>query len=500
MKKTTPNGQLSIDHLEEIFNWVSSVYDLDRLLELIITTATQRMNAKASSLLLVDPKTDKLYFKVATGEKKEDIKTYALDMGQGIAGYVAEKGTPLLIPDVHQDKRWHRKISESIGFETRSIACVPMKLGGRIIGVVELIDKRDGDVFRESDLKILMVFADLAAMAIGKAKQIARVERENRDLREERDDRYQIVGESPALLRAIADAHKVANSDATTLITGESGTGKELIARLIHNAGGRRNSPMIVLNCAALPEALLEDELFGHEKGAYTGASEKKPGKFEIADNGTLFLDEIGEMSPAMQAKLLRVLQEGIFYRVGGNTPISADVRILAATNRDIDQAVADGQFREDLFYRLNVVQIRVPPLRDRITDIPILARFFLKYFRQQKGLPALAFSEQTMKNMLAYRWPGNIRELRNAIERAVVMGNEKIIGPEDLPMFASKTSAYGIGIGMTLEDATHAFKKNFIRQNLENTGGNRSRAARILNIQRTYLSRLIRRYGLQDS
>lgn len=318
MNKELLNSDISIDRFKEISTWVSSVNNLDQLLELIVETATRMMNAKASSLLLVDHKTKKLYFKVATGKKKDDIKNFEIEMGQGIAGYVAEKGEPLLVPDVNKDSRWYKEIGESIGFKTRSIACVPMKVKGETIGVVEIIDKIDGSRICEGDVKILAVFAELAALAIGNARKIELVTREVSDLKEQLAVKYQMVGDSRALRQVISDAHKIANSTISTLILGESGTGKELLARLIHCAGPRKDKPMILLNCAALPETLLEDELFGHEKGAYTGAMRQKIGKFELADSGTIFLDEIGEMSPAMQAKLLHVLQEGLILSSWG--------------------------------------------------------------------------------------------------------------------------------------------------------------------------------------
>jgi transcriptional regulator with GAF, ATPase, and Fis domain len=252
------------------------------------------------------------------------------------------------------------------------------------------------------------------------------------------------VGESNALRKVISDAVKVANSKTSTLLLGESGTGKELLARLIHRFGTRRDMPMVVLNCAALPETLLEDELFGHEKGAYTGAAGQKIGKFELADEGTIFLDEIGEMSPGMQSKLLRILQEGVFYRVGGNESIPVDVRVISATNRNIVEEVEEGRFREDLFYRLNVVQIHMPTLRERKEDIPLLSEYFLDIFKSDKGIPTLKISKKAMNAMIQYDWPGNVREMKNAIERAVVMGNGSEILPEDLPQFCFQTGLSG--------------------------------------------------------
>lgn len=494
-----PTPDSPIDRLNEISTWVSSVLDLDQLLVLIIDTVTRMMQAKASSLLLLDRKTQKLYFKVATGEKKEEIRKYEVDLGQGIAGFVAEKGQPLLIPDVTKDPRWYKKISESIGFQTHSIACVPMKVDSEIIGVVEIIDKEDGSPIQTEDLRVLTVFAELASRAIGNARKIDLVKRENINLREELGDKYRIIGESKKLQKVISDAFKVANSRTSTLILGESGTGKELLARLIHRAGPRKDKPMIVLNCAALPESLLQAELFGHEKGSFTGAMSRKIGKFELADGGTLFLDEIGEMTPDMQAKLLRVLQEGLFYRVGGNISISVDVRIISATNKDISREIAEERFRQDLYYRLNVVQIHMPALRETKEDIPLLANYYLDIFKQERGLPHLTVSEKAMEDMLEYDWPGNVRELRNALERGVVMGNGQEILPRDLPIRDQKKAPLGMEVGLTLKEAVDNFKKEFITLNLKHTGGNRSEASKIMNVQRTYLSRLISKYRLKE-
>ncbi|MBW1919987.1 MAG: sigma 54-interacting transcriptional regulator [Deltaproteobacteria bacterium] len=499
METRLPGRDLTLDHLKEISQWVSSVLDLDHLLELIIETATRMMRAKASSLLLLDRKTRKLYFKVAIGERKEEVRKFEINLGQGIAGIVAEKGEPLLIPDVTKDPRWYKQISESIGFETRSIACVPMKMGEETIGVVEIIDKEDGSAIKNEDMNILTVFAELASLAISNARKIDQVQKENRELKEELWKKYQIVGESAALQQVLSDALKVANSKTSTLILGESGTGKELLARLIHNAGPRKDKPLIILNCAALPETLLEAELFGYEKGAFTGAIARRVGKFELADQGTLLLDEIGEMSQGMQAKLLGVLQEGVFYRVGGSSPISVDVRIISATNRDIEQEVAAGRFREDLFYRLNVVKLHLPPLRERKEDISLLANYFLNVFKEEKGYPQLSISKAAMEKITEYDWPGNVRELRNAIERAVVMGNGREVLPEDLPISTAKAGNAALQVGLTLKEAEERFKKEFITMNLKHTRGNRTKAAQVMGIQRTYLSRLVSKYGIQE-
>ncbi|MFH0729927.1 MAG: sigma 54-interacting transcriptional regulator [Pseudomonadota bacterium] len=490
--------EMSIDRLKEISSWISSSHDLDHLLHLVVDTATRAMDAKAGSLLLLDRKTGNLYFRVATGAKKETIKSFEVPLGQGIAGTVAQMGQPLLIPDVSKDPRWYKEISDAIGFETRSIACVPMRVGTTVIGVVQIIDKLDGSALKDSELVLLQVYADLAATAIGNAKQIARINQENKDLKAALGVKKKIVGESKAIKTVISDALKAAGSKTSILITGESGTGKELLARLIHDTSPRKENPLVALNCAALPVTLFEDELFGHEKGAFTGAVSRKIGKFEIADGGTIFLDEIGDMALGMQAKLLRVLQDGMFYRVGGNSPIRVDVRVLSATNREIEKEVAANRFREDLFYRLNVIQLTMPPLRERKEDVPLLCDHFLTIFRQERDAPHLTITPAAMGKIVAYNWPGNVRELRNALERAAIMGDGYQIIPGDLAIEGDCRNHSGLEVGLTLQQAMDKFKKAFIEMNLEQSAGNRSRAAKVMDIQRTYLSRLISKFGLR--
>ena len=492
------NKDMAIGQLKNISTWVSSVQDLNQLLELILHTGSRIMRAKASSLVLLDQKTQKLYFKVTTGSQKDKMKNFEINIGQGIVGHVAETGEPLLIEDVSKDTRWYRDISDEIGFKTQSILCVPMKFKNNVIGAIEFINKAEGESFQKSDLELLNVFADVAAIAIVNAKKFQIAERENKGLKQALGHSHQIIGDSKDIKEVVTDALKVADSKASTLILGESGTGKELLARLIHQTSSRKERYMVTLNCAAVPETLLEDELFGHEKGSFTGASERKIGKMELADGSTLFLDEIAEMSPAMQAKVLRVLQDGIFYRVGGNTPISVDIRIIAATNQNIPEMITKGEFREDLYYRLNVVELHMPPLRDRKKDIALIARHFVDLFQKEKGHFQIEISPAAMEIMTQYDWPGNVRELRNAIERAVVMGNGREIMPEDLPMLNIQANIESIEFGHTLQEAMDDFKKKFIIVNLKHTNGNQSKAAAVMGIQRTYLSRLISKYGIK--
>mgnify|MGYP001617024105 CR=1 FL=1 len=483
-----------IKFFKEISALIDSVGDLDKLLYIIIQTATKVMEAKASSLLLLDKKTNKLYFHTATGEKRDRLKKFELEKGEGIAGWVVEKGKPLLVKDVSRDPRWNKKISESIGFDTHSIACAPLKINGDVIGVVEIIDREDGMPLRDEDMDILTAFADLAASSIEKAQNIKDVKDENIYLRKELEQKYQIIGESEQIKKVIRDAKKVADSKATTLIYGESGTGKELVARLIHNQSPRREKPFLIINCGAIPETLLERELFGHEKGSFTGADQKKIGLFEGADGGTLFLDEIGETTHAMQVKLLRVLQEGQFYRIGGTTPITVDVRIIAATNRELEKEIESGKFREDLFYRLNVIRINLPPLRERREDIPLLVNYLLEKKSSENNKPIPVITKEAMDVLINHPWYGNVRELENAIERAVVMGDGKEIKVENLPLDIIREKMIKTpAIGVPLKEAVEKFKKDFLLETIKYADGNKNKAAKILGIQRTYLHTLIR-------
>ncbi len=483
-----------IKFLKEISALIDSVGDIDKLLYIIIQTATKVMEAKASSLLLLDKKTNKLYFHTATGEKRDKLKKFELDKGEGIAGWVVEKGKPLLVKDVSRDPRWNKKISESIGFDTHSIACAPLKINGDVIGVVEIIDREDGMPLRDEDMDILTAFADLAASSIEKAQNMKDVKDENIYLRKELEQKYQIIGESEKIKKVVTDAKKVADSKATTLIYGESGTGKELVARLIHNQSPRREKPFLIINCGAIPETLLERELFGHEKGSFTGADQKKIGLFEGADGGTLFLDEIGETTHAMQVKLLRVLQEGQFYRIGGTTPITVDVRIIAATNRVLEKEIESGKFREDLFYRLNVIRINLPPLRERKEDIPLLVNYLLEKKSYENNKPIPVITKEAMDVLINHPWYGNVRELENAIERAVVMGDGKEIKVENLPLDIIREKMIKTpAIGVPLKEAVEKFKKDFLLETIKYADGNKNKAAKILGIQRTYLHTLIR-------
>jgi DNA-binding NtrC family response regulator len=335
---------------------------------------------------------------------------------------------------------------------------------------------------------------DHVALIVAKALERETLRRGIEILSEQIDDRHRmIVGQSVQINRAVETAKKAAASRSTVLLLGESGTGKEIFARAIHNWSDRKDKPFVAINCVGLSKELLESELFGHEKGSFTGALQLKKGKMELAHGGTVFLDEVGDVSTELQTKLLRFLQEREFERVGGTKPISVDVRIIAATNRDLNNAVQEGKFREDLYYRLNVVPLILPPLRARKEDIPGLADYFLKRSALETKKNFTAIDEEAIKKLIAYQWPGNVRELANVIESAVVLGQGPELTPHDLPAKVISTVPKLVPTGFTYHGAVDEYRRELIEKTLAETQGNRAAAAKILGLQRTYLSRLIK-------
>jgi len=350
---------------------------------------------------------------------------------------------------------------------------------------------------------------DEIVLTVGRALDHAGLKRENHQLKRVLKGKYRftsMIGESEATRDIFAVIERVADTDATVLITGESGTGKELVARTIHFNSGRRDRPLIPINCGAIPEHLLESELFGHERGAFTGASATRVGRFEAAHGGTLFLDEVGEMHPALQVKLLRAIQEREFERVGGSRTIRVDVRIVAATNQDLEQAVKERRFREDLFYRLNVIPVEVRPLRDRRDDVPLLVEHFLGKFNGEKGRHVDGFTDEAMALLMAYEWPGNIRELENLIERLVILEGDGILGPDALPDRIGRrnvTAAMGRVVlpedGLNFDATVAEFEDALIVQALERSKWVKNRAAQLLGLNRTTLVEKIKKKGLED-
>ena len=377
----------------------------------------------------------------------------------------------------------------------RSVLCVPLLSRERALGVLYFDTSSRTALFEQHHLELLTAASRIASLAFDNAFHLEQLRTENRRLREQELD-HDIIGESPALAQVLDVVRRVAPTDSTVLILGESGTGKELAARAIHRSSSRCEATFVAINCATLSETLLESELFGHEKGAFTGAVARKVGKIEAANGGTLFLDEVGELPANLQAKLLRVLQQREFDRVGGTKPIRVDVRVIAATNRDLAQAMREHEFREDLFYRLNVISFTMPPLRERRDDIPLLARHFARLHSDRLNRHVTGLLPETRRALMAYDWPGNVRELGNAVERAIVLGEDELIRPEDLP---DEVLEGGGTVESDYQTALLETKKRLIREAFEKGGDDYATAARILGIHVNSLHRLIRHLGIKE-
>jgi Nif-specific regulatory protein len=486
--------------LLELSHLLTSSVDLEHLLYLILVTATRLMCTDTCSLLLVDPVTHELIFKVPVGPASKQLQEIRLKPGQGIAGWVVKERRPVLVNDVTHDARFDHKIDAVTGFQTRSILAVPLQDRDRVLGVIEVLNTTKETQFEQVDLDLLSAFAAHASVALRNAQLVTTIKEENRYLQGALAERYgTLIGVSSAMREVEQIAHKVAGSPSTVLLLGESGVGKEIVARSIHAWSPRAAKPFVAVNCAALSDYLLESELFGHEKGAFTGAHQQKKGFFELAHEGTVFLDEIGEMKLDLQTKLLRVLQDHEFERVGGTHPIKVDIRVIAATNQDLTLTVHAGRFRKDLFYRLNVVTLTLPPLRDRKEDILPLAHFFLNRFCQDMLHPPMTLAPDTIDLLTEHNWLGNVRELENVIERAVILATDNTIHPKDIALGAisCKGAPAESLLDLPFHESVEAHKRAVLQHAIAKAGGNKSKAALLLKLQPTYLFRLCKQLGL---
>ena len=429
---------------------------------------------------------------------------------QFLAETVLREGEAVLARNVMGDSSLGSRDSQG-EIRTTSVICAPVRRGEKILGLIHLYSIDPERVADPDDLEFTLAVADTVAVAMENLKRrqelaenLSQVRTENVQLRERLGVQSQIIGKSLVIRQVANEIAQAASSNATVLIRGESGVGKELVARGIHDSSPRRNNIFVCLNCAALSADLLASELFGHERGAFTGATERKIGKFEAAHHGTLMLDEIGEMGPGLQAKFLRVLEGHSFERVGGNKPILVDVRVIAATNRDLEKAVGEGLFRRDLYFRLRVLEVTVPALRKRPEDIPLLADFFLRKFNAETGRKIAGFTDRAQEKLITYLWPGNVRELKNVVERAVVLCHGQQIDEGDLLLTKLATA----GDTAEAESAADEFlpasladiERRYILATLSHTAWNKSRTATILGIERSTLDRKIRRYGLEEA
>lgn len=436
----------------------------------------------------------------------EAARSVRYRLGEGITGRVVETGRPIAVPRVSREPMFLRRAARrpELRDQELSFVCVPIILTRKAVGAlgVDLKFKPDRDYDRT--VKFLGVVASMVAQAV-KIQRLIEEERgrlvaENTHLRQELRERYDfsnIIGTSGPVRQMYEQVAQVAHTNTTVLIRGESGTGKELIAHAIHYNSQRAKKPFIKVSCAALPDTLIESELFGYEKGAFTGADARKKGRFELAEGGTLFLDEIGDVNLATQVKLLRVLQEREYERVGGTETIRANVRLIAATNKDLERAIAGGTLREDLFYRLNVFTIFVPPLRERKVDLLLLADHFLEKFSHEHGKIIKRISTPAIDMLMSYHWPGNVRELENALERAVLSCDGQVIHGHHLPPTLQTAEASGTVTRVSLKDAVIAYEKDLIQDALKTTRGNRAKAARLLDTTERVVNYKVRNYGI---
>jgi Nif-specific regulatory protein len=483
--------------LMKISTTINSIRGLEELQRQLLELIFEVVPAQRGAILLVEE--GEKEFSSVFGLDRRSGPNPAIRVSRTIVQQVFNEGVAILSNDVQDNESFD--VAESlISSQIRSLVCVPLVLLDRISGAIYLDTSSPADRFDNDHLQLLTAIAGIAAVALENAQHVEWLESENRRLQADNQLEHNMVGESRKMREVYQFISRVAPTDSTVLITGESGTGKELAARAIHLNSPRKSKPFIAVNCAALTETLLESELFGHEKGAFTGAIAQKKGKIEIAEGGTLFLDEIGEMAPILQAKLLRVLQEREFERVGGTRTIKVNIRLIAATNKNLEEAIKDGSFRQDLYYRLNVVSITMPALRERGEDVILLARYFAEKYGEKCNRRVKGISADARARLVNYDWPGNVRELENAIERAVVLGTTERILPEDLPEAVLETETPNTVASTKYHEAVMEAKKQLIINAIEQSGGNYTEAAKLLGVHPNYLHRLIRNMNLKST
>ncbi len=514
---------MEVQALYEISRCLNSSDPMDKRLHKVLDTLHDKMGMARGTLALLSSDKSTLTVEVAHGMDEQAKRRGSYKVGEGITGKVVQAGEPIVVPNIDKEPLFLNKTRAREHLDRSKIAflCVPIKLDQDTIGALSVDRLFHEDVSFQEDVRLLSIISSMIAQTVQiylrREKEKSELQDENLRLKRELAKKFRpanIIGESKRIHDVLSSIEMVSQSKATVLIRGETGTGKELVSHAIHYASDRQEGPFVKVSCAALPDTLLEAELFGHEKGSFTGAMASKQGRFEIAHKGTLFLDEIGDIALSTQIKLLRVLQEKEFERVGGTKTIKVDIRLITATNRDLEKLVREGKFREDLYYRLNVVPIFLPALRERREDIPLLVNHFLGIANKENGKKVKYVSDTAMKYLMAYAWPGNIRELQNAIERAVVLCKGDTIEPSLFPIPGHKDSpvltqfqpienassnlaAGGEILTGDLTAAVQVLEEKMIREALKKTGGNQRRAAKILGLTERILGYKIKNYQI---
>jgi Nif-specific regulatory protein len=504
-----PKVKKSLNELALLFDIgqiLESSMELDEVVGPVLEAIQRHTKILRGAITLFSRETGEIMIESAIGLSEHQKRKGKYKLGEGVTGKVVQTGRPIIVPRISEeplflDKTGARKDTD---WKDISFICVPVKIGNEVIGTLSTDRLFSEKVALEEDVRLLSIVASMISQAV-KLRQEALEDRqrlieENIRLQEQLRDRFRpgnIIGNSKVMHEVYRLIAQVAKSETTVLLRGESGTGKELVAHALHYNSTRAERPFVKVSCASLPESVMESELFGHERGAFTGAISSRKGRFELAHSGSIFLDEIGDLSPRTQIKLLRVLQEREFERVGGNATIKTDVRIIAATNRDLERMMQEGGFREDLYYRLNVFPIHIPPLRERRTDILLLADYFIERYSKRNGKHIKRISTPAIDLLVTYHWPGNVRELENCIERAVLLSTDDVIHGHHLPPTLQTAESSGTGFKGTLNDTLERVEKEIILEALKSSKGNRARASRSLGISERIMGLRIQRFGI---
>jgi len=493
--------------LFDISTKLSESLDLKTVLKPILNLIARHMEILRGTLTILNRAKGEIVIEEAYGLRPEEQAKGRYRMGEGITGKVIDTGQPIIVPNVADEPLFLDKTGSRKHVNKKDIAfiCVPIKIGNEVIGALSADRLHNEDVSLENDVRLLTIIASSISQAV-RLRQVAEEELEKmkeenqrlQDLLKTRYDMKTIVGNSKGMQAVYSLIDKVCRTNATVLILGESGVGKERVAQTIHYTSNRADQPFVKVNCAALPESLIESELFGHERGAFTGATSARKGRFEVAENGTIFLDEVGDLPLAVQIKLLRVLQEKEFERIGGNTTVKANVRIITATNKNLEALIQEGKFREDLYYRFNVFPILVPPLRDRKTDIMLLADHFIQKYSKEHGKQITRISTTSTDMLINYHWPGNVRELENCIERAIILCTDGVIHSYHLPpnLQSRETDGSDTTIG-GFKDIVANMEREVILEELKKTKGNMAKAARTLGITERMIGLRVAKYEI---